>query len=186
MGVVDPYSTLNPDKTSGCNISYCPLFYEQLVQLGPNGKLEPELATSVGRPNPVTYIYHLRHGVTFWDGDPMTSADVVYSIDYQRAAGADTDTAYTNVKVVKATNRYTVVMILKHPDAAFKFTAGWPGMIFEKKFEQAHPTTFGEPEHPRAGDGTVGDRQLRPDNAACSSRRTRTGGAGRCRSSTSR
>jgi peptide/nickel transport system substrate-binding protein len=61
---------------------------EHLRHYGPNGKLEPELATSVTQPNAATYVYHLRHGVTFWDGIEMTSADVVNSINYLRAPGS--------------------------------------------------------------------------------------------------
>jgi peptide/nickel transport system substrate-binding protein len=39
--------------------------------------LEPDLASSWAQTNPVTYVYHLRHGVKFWDGDDLTADDVV-------------------------------------------------------------------------------------------------------------
>ncbi len=43
--------------------------------------MEPDLATSWEQSNPVTYVYHLRPGVKFWDGNPLTAADVVYSLE---------------------------------------------------------------------------------------------------------
>jgi ABC-type transport system substrate-binding protein len=46
-----------------------------LKQVGPNNQLKPNLATSWGQTGPDTYVYHLRHGVKFWDGNEMTAAD---------------------------------------------------------------------------------------------------------------
>ncbi len=80
------YSTLNPNQTQGCATDVCALSMERLMAFNPSGTaVHPELAASVEEPNTVTYIYHLRQGVRFWDGDEMTSADVVASLDYQRA-----------------------------------------------------------------------------------------------------
>ena len=50
--------------------------------------MEPDLASSVSQPDAVTYVYHLRQGVKFWNGDPMTSADVVNALDYYRKPGS--------------------------------------------------------------------------------------------------
>ena len=56
-----------------------------LVKFGSGGQVEPGLAASVTQPNAATYVYDLRHGVTFWDGDAMTSADVVNALNnYER------------------------------------------------------------------------------------------------------
>src|SRR5580693_3741403 len=88
-GEITSYANLDPDQTEGCNDNYCGLFMEHLQRLGPDNTLEPELATSVTEPDDTTYVYHLRHGVTFWDGHPMTSADVVYSLDYQSSSQSD-------------------------------------------------------------------------------------------------
>jgi ABC-type transport system substrate-binding protein len=48
---------------------------ETLTKFGPAGQLEAELAASVSHPNATTYVYRLREGVKFWNGDPMTSAN---------------------------------------------------------------------------------------------------------------
>src|SRR5712691_2115585 len=119
VGTLSGNSTLNPLTTQGCATDFCGLFMERLLRFSPDNKLEPELATSVTQPDPVTYVYHLRHGVRFWDGHQMTSADVVSSLDYQRAPGSETVTYYTNVKNIEAAGPYTVVVTLKKPNSGW-------------------------------------------------------------------
>src|SRR5438034_5414495 len=53
---------------------------ETLVRYDKNGRLQPALADSFSTPNATTYVYHVRKGVKFWDGHPLTTADVVYSL----------------------------------------------------------------------------------------------------------
>jgi peptide/nickel transport system substrate-binding protein len=144
-GDVNFYSNVDPNKTQGCNDNYCGLFMEHLLQLGQGNTLEPELATSVSQPNSLTYVYHLRHGVTFWDGNPMTSADVVYSLDYQSKPGVPTSVYFANVKSIAADGPDTVVITLKQPDAGWKYSLSYEGVIFEKSFALAHPSTMGNP-----------------------------------------
>src|SRR5205823_3045312 len=67
-------STLDPAVGAGTYVGNLGL--ETLMKLGPTGAVEPNLAQSVTRPNPTTYVYHLRHGVKFWDGTAMTATDV--------------------------------------------------------------------------------------------------------------
>ncbi len=144
-GTASDYSNLNPNDTQGCVIEFCGLIYEHLVKFGPNGTLQPELATSVSTPNPTTYVYHLRHGVEFWDGTEMTSADVVASLNYQRTPGSQTEVFLDNVSNVTAAGPYTVVVTLKHPDASWQYIPAYEGVIFEKKFFDEHKATFGNP-----------------------------------------
>jgi peptide/nickel transport system substrate-binding protein len=144
-GEVNSYSNLDPDQTQGCNNNFCGLFMEHLLLLGPNYTLGPELATSVTQPNPVTYVYHLRHGVRFWDGHEMTSADVVYSLDYQSSRASDIQVYFTDVKSIQPDGRYAVVITLKQPNAGWKYTLSYEGVIFEKSFAEAHKGTLGKP-----------------------------------------
>jgi peptide/nickel transport system substrate-binding protein len=145
VGTLSGNSTLNPLTTQECATDFCGLFMERLLRFSPQNTLEPELATSVTQPSPVTYVYHLRHGVTFWDGHPMTSADVVASLDYQRAPASETVTYYTNVKSIEADGPYTVVVTLKKPNSGWPFTVAYEGVIFERAFLDAHKTTLGKP-----------------------------------------
>jgi peptide/nickel transport system substrate-binding protein len=118
---------------------------EHLVKLGPDGHVEPWLAQSVTQPTPTVYVYHLRHGVDFWDGDEMTSADVVNALDYDRTPSSYQATYFTNVASIAASGRYTVVITLKRPDAGWMPVLATVGGIFEKKFQQEHGASFGKP-----------------------------------------
>jgi peptide/nickel transport system substrate-binding protein len=117
----------------------------QLLTIGPEGQVEPSLAQSVAQESPTVYVYHLRHGVKFWDGDEMTSADVVNALNYYRSPSFQTSTYYTNVKSITASGAYTVVISLKQPDTSWLSTLGLTGGIFEKKFEEEHKATMGNP-----------------------------------------
>jgi peptide/nickel transport system substrate-binding protein len=118
---------------------------ESLTRFGPDGQVEPALASSVSQPNPVTYVYHLRQGVQFWDGNEMTSADVVNALNYYREPGSYISTELASVKSVTATGRYTVVVTLKHPYAPWLAETSTYVPIFEKKFQDEHRTTMGQP-----------------------------------------
>ena len=57
--------------------------YETLYTVSPDGQsVKPWLATSYDlSPDQLTYTFHLRPGVKFHNGQPMTSADVKFSLD---------------------------------------------------------------------------------------------------------
>src|ERR1700757_1364535 len=56
------------------------LMCEALLRQAPNGAIGPGLAT-LATPSPTKLVFTLRPGVSFWDGKPVTPADVVYSLD---------------------------------------------------------------------------------------------------------
>ena len=95
------------------------LIFEGLVRHNDRFELEPCLAESWEIPNPLTYVFHLRHGVLFHNGQPMTSADVKWTLDSLlsgklRTAKSD---AYRYVDKVEAPDEFTVVLRLKQPFA---------------------------------------------------------------------
>jgi peptide/nickel transport system substrate-binding protein len=135
------------DETKDINaLNVDNLGLETLVKFGPQGQVEPKLASSWAQTSPVTYVYQLRHGVTFWDGHPLTADDAAYSLNYDRAAGSDVAFGFAGVKSIAATGPYTVTVTLTQPEANWKYVpAEINAFIFEKAFQQAHPTTFGKP-----------------------------------------
>lgn len=56
------------------------LIYDALVKKDAHFVLQPWLATSWERPDPLTWIFHIRPGVRFHDGKPLTADDVAWSI----------------------------------------------------------------------------------------------------------
>ena len=91
---------------------------EPLFTVSNNGKsVEPWLATGYTvSPNKLTYTIKLRSGVKFSNGQPMTAADVKFSIDQDTATGSS-GWGYINaaIKQVVAVNSSTVQIDLKHP-----------------------------------------------------------------------
>jgi peptide/nickel transport system substrate-binding protein len=141
VGAILGQGTVDPAQTQGGPA----LVYEDLLQFAPDGSLQPMLATSVTRPGPDVYIYHLRHGVKFWDGNEMTSADVTNSLNYLRYPKVETSTFFNSVKTIVATDRYTVVVTLKHRDASWQFVPAFDGQVWEKSYQLAHKQTWGQP-----------------------------------------
>jgi peptide/nickel transport system substrate-binding protein len=118
---------------------------ESLLTTSPAGKVEPWLAQSVSAPNPTTYVFHLRQGVRFWDGNEMTSADVVNALQYYSRPGSILTAWYPAIKNITADGPFTAVVTLQRPDAAFLAGLTYGSPIFEKKFQDEHKTTMGQP-----------------------------------------
>ncbi|NDP43065.1 MAG: ABC transporter substrate-binding protein [Aromatoleum sp.] len=55
--------------------------FDKLVQMDPDSKMIPGLATSWKTIDPTTWEFKLRKGVKFHDGSELTAEDVVFSID---------------------------------------------------------------------------------------------------------
>jgi peptide/nickel transport system substrate-binding protein len=142
VGITFNTQTMDPAKSE--NVSPFPGL-ERLLELTPDGKLHGVLATSFSQPGPNVYVLHLRHGVKFWDGSEMTSADVVTSLNYERNPTAQNAGFFGAVKSINPKGKYTVVVTLKAPDAGWKYVLSYVGYVFEKKFQLAHKTTFGQP-----------------------------------------
>src|SRR5579864_9173936 len=57
------------------------LIFDSLTELDERRIPRGDLAESWEQPDRLTYVFHLRRGVTFHDGRPLTSADVKYTFD---------------------------------------------------------------------------------------------------------
>ncbi|WP_217702420.1 ABC transporter substrate-binding protein [Nocardioides guangzhouensis] len=53
---------------------------ESLLRWNPDLSIEPGLAEKYEHPDPTTWVYTIRQGVTFHDGSPLTPEDVVASL----------------------------------------------------------------------------------------------------------
>ena len=96
------------------------LLFDPLVQREPDFTVGPALATSWEVPNPLTYIFHLRHGVRFSNGQPLTSRDVKWSLDTILDGTVLTvkTASFRTWQSVEAPDPYTVVVHLKKPDSS--------------------------------------------------------------------
>ena len=90
---------------------------EPLYTVTEDGKgVKPWLATSFTlSPDKLHYTFTLRKGVTFHNGQPMTSADVKFSIDQATKTKGGWEFINTAIKNVAAPTPDTVVVTTKYP-----------------------------------------------------------------------
>lgn len=96
------------------------LIFDALVRRDEHFNVQPWLAESWTTPDPLTYLFHLRRGVHFHDGRPLTSADVKWTLDSMRNGEIVTSKSatYATVERIDAPDDSTIVIRLKRPDAA--------------------------------------------------------------------
>jgi peptide/nickel transport system substrate-binding protein len=83
LAISVPYqiTTLDPHvKNTLSNFALISHFYEPLVTTDASLRIQPYLAQLWENPDPTTWIFHLRPGVTFADGRPLEAEDVVFTI----------------------------------------------------------------------------------------------------------
>ena len=108
------------------------LLFDSLVTRDAQFNLQPSLAERWEIPDPLTYIFHLRHGVRFQDGRPLTSRDVKWTFDSLingkiRSAKAGT---FTLVSRIDAPDDQTVIFHLKEPYASLLWNlSGAAGIV---------------------------------------------------------
>jgi peptide/nickel transport system substrate-binding protein len=138
--------------TSGYLISN--LGGELAFRLTPDGKMQPWLVEAWKRIGTAGWSYRVRKGVKFWNGRELTAADVAASwnwVAYGNTSGPPGtpnrwSVYFKNVESIKATSKYHVLVTMKSPDAAWKTVPTQFFMqIFEKRFIDAHDSTFGDP-----------------------------------------
>ena len=116
---------LDPNKTSAYfSFEVLENVYDTLVEPDANLEMRPALAESWDvSPDQLTWTFHLRRGVTFHDGSPLTADDVVFTyrrIIDEELSNVDKLSAVTDVR---ATNPATVVIA---PQAAHAEPADQP------------------------------------------------------------
>lgn len=99
------------------------LIYDALVKKDAHFVLQPWLATSWERPDPQTWVFHIRSGVHFHDGKPLTADDVAWSIKSMIDGTLITAKGGTLAEVmsVVATGPLTVTLRTSQPDASLLF-----------------------------------------------------------------
>ncbi|HZL27425.1 MAG TPA: ABC transporter substrate-binding protein [Acidobacteriaceae bacterium] len=123
--------------------------YDALVRKDEHYNLQPWLATSWERPDALTWIFHLRDGVRFHDGKPMTGEDVAWSMSSMIDGSLITAKggSFAAVDRVEVRDPLTVVVHMKHPDNAllFNLSDGLFGVVERGagKDEGLHPVGTG-------------------------------------------
>ena len=114
--------------------------FDNLISRHPDGKLHPSLATEWKLQGQTTWVFKLRSGVKFHNGDPLTSADVKYSLErsWDPALKTRVNTVFTTIDRVEAPDPGTVVIHTKKPDPLLPARlAFYGGQILPEKYAKA-------------------------------------------------
>ena len=97
------------------------LLFDNLLQRDAKLDLAPDLAEKWEMPDPRTYVFHLRHGVHFSNGQEMTSADVKFTYESILSGAIKTPKrgAYQLVDSITTPDPWTVIFHLREPYASF-------------------------------------------------------------------
>jgi peptide/nickel transport system substrate-binding protein len=111
--------------------------HDALVRPLPGQKMGNSLAESWREsPDGLTYEFKLRHGLTFHNGDPVTTEDVKFSFERYKGAGATA--LHARVRQVEIVDPLTIRFHLKEPWPDFMTfygtTATAAGIVVPKKY----------------------------------------------------
>ncbi|WP_020099830.1 ABC transporter substrate-binding protein [Mycobacterium sp. 360MFTsu5.1] len=110
---------------------------EALFKMDPEFKASENLASSYKQVSPTELKLTIREGVKFWDGNPLTAEDVVYSLKRSAADDSQINSAFLSVNDITATGPMEVTVTFKQPDSAFLDNlATLSGVVIEKSWAE--------------------------------------------------
>jgi len=115
--------SLDPATYEGTiNTAIAYLYGNNLVEVDASGNLQPELAESYSSDDATTWVFNLREGVEFHNGQTLTPADVIATINHHR--GEDSKSAVNGlvaqIQEMRAEGN-SVVFVLEGANADFPF-----------------------------------------------------------------
>lgn len=161
-------ASLDPHKVeSDVEFNIISDLFDGLVAVKPDGSIEPRLAESWENKDNAVWTFHLRPGITWSDGSPITAQDVVWS--WQRLVTPATASPYAsypgNMHImnaadialgkktpdtlgVKAINDTTLEVTLTQPTSAFLAMLAHPSMVpLDKVLIGRYGDKWVKPEH---------------------------------------
>lgn len=123
IGIPQDLDSLVPNLSQGAGTQEI-LFniYEGLIKPDSDGNLIPAVASDYTMSEDgLTYTFTLRDGIKFHNGNPVTVADVKYSIDTCAGlnGGEPVISAFSNIESVETPDESTVVITLKESSSSF-------------------------------------------------------------------
>ena len=95
------------------------LIFDDLLTRGDDLNVAPGLAERWDIPDPLTYVFHLRHGVQFHNGQSLTARDVKWTFDslLEGKIRSTKAAVFKPVERIEAPDDFTVIFHLKEPFA---------------------------------------------------------------------
>ena len=134
--------SIDPDfSRTGNNQQIAAHIFDQLVDQDANLQIHPGLATSWKNTDPMTWVVTLRPDAKFTDGNPVTAADVIYSMERVKDipnSPAPFTANVAGIASMTAVDDHTITFKTKTPMPQFIETAGLL-YIVEKKVADGKP-----------------------------------------------
>ncbi len=137
----DPANLIPYGGVSTSNMWGKELMYDSLLAWDSDLAIQPALAESFEVNEDATeYVFTLRQGVLFHNGQEMTAADVVYSFEtaMEPPAPGVKGPYFVNIASVEATDDYTVTITMSKPDPTL------PGVIAWTRYTPIVPAGIGD------------------------------------------
>ena len=133
------YEPQNLDNTAGAgqgiNEAFNGNVYEALFQLTDAGTVEPALASEYAlSEDGLTYTFKLKPGVTFHSGDPLTAADVKYSIERVTAETSKSSRkkSLSTITSIETPDDQTVVITLSARSISLPYNLSYVWIVNDK------------------------------------------------------
>lgn len=116
---------------------------ERLVARGSDMKIVPWLAESVEQPDELTWVFHLREGVTFSNGEEFTAHDVKFTLEqtvdpkWNSPYGGSIRDLTIDMDNIEIPDDYTVILHTEVPAPLMLDQLDFIGMLSEKYFSEA-------------------------------------------------
>ena len=119
---INPHNPASAVPSTGWNLT---MIHDRLIERDPlTGNFLPGLAYDYETDDYQHFIFNLRQGVTFHNGDPFTAEDVVFTVESAQsthAIGSWAAAAWNPVETARAIDNYTLEIILDDIDVDFIF-----------------------------------------------------------------
>jgi peptide/nickel transport system substrate-binding protein len=117
----DPIGLDPVTLTAFSSYDFTAQLYSGLLRWNADMKVEPDLATGFEQPDATTYVFKLRSGVKFHNGQDLEAADVKHTFDriLDPASASPSATNFASIKSVTVVDRLTVRFELHAPSATF-------------------------------------------------------------------
>jgi peptide/nickel transport system substrate-binding protein len=120
--------------------------YDALLTFDPQGNVVGNVAESYDlSPDGLTWTFKIRRGIKFWNGDPLTAADVVFSL--QRFGSKESTNPWSpyilkNNESITAKDDDTVIFKALKPEWALKIPFAWTRILPKNYFEKVGQDGF--------------------------------------------
>lgn len=119
---------------------------DRLMQVQPDLSLGTGIASKAEWVDDTHVVFTIRQDAVFHDGSPVSTADVLWSMQRHAAEGAAESDEYENVVSIEQTGPETITVTTTQPDAIFlQAMAGDGGIVWNPRVIEAEGDDFGGP-----------------------------------------